>query len=130
MTTTDSRAETDRSVGAVVHHRRWVVVCPLDRLIADRGVAALIDDRAVAVFLLTGGEIVAIDNVDPCSGASVMSRGIVGDADGTPIVASPMYKDRFDLRSGRCLDRSDVTLAVHEAREVAGSIMVRLASRC
>ncbi len=46
----------------------------------------------------------AVDNVDPFSGASVLSRGIVGDAGGVPTVASPVYKQRFDLRTGRCLD--------------------------
>ena len=50
------------------------------------------------------GELHAIDNVDPCSGASVLSRGLVGDVDGVATVASPMYKQRFDLRTGRCLD--------------------------
>ena len=61
---------------------RLVAVCPVERLIADRGVAALVDGVAVAVFLLADGELHTIDNVDPFSGASVLSRGIVGDADG------------------------------------------------
>lgn len=113
---------------AGVREGSWVFVCAADRLTSNRGVAALVADRAVAVFALSDGEVVAIDNIDPCSGASVMSRGIVGDAGGVPTVASPMYKDRFDLRSGRCLDRPDVVVAVHEARVVAGSVLVRLAT--
>lgn len=104
----------------------WVAVCPSGRLLPDRGVAALIGGRAVAVFRLSTGEVHAVDNVDPCSGASVLSRGIVGDADGTPTVASPLYKQRFDLRTGRCLDAEVEPLAVHDVQVVDGVVHVRL----
>ena len=102
----------------------WTPVCDVARLIPDRGVAALVGDRAVAVFLLVTGDIHAIDNVDPCSGASVLSRGIIGDADGAPTVASPMYKQRFDLRTGQCLDDDTARVAVHAVRIVDGVIHV------
>ena len=46
----------------------------------------------------------AVSNFDPYSGAHVMSRGIVGTREGIPTVASPMYKQVFDLRTGICLD--------------------------
>jgi nitrite reductase (NADH) small subunit len=104
----------------------WVEVCPLDRLTPNRGVAALVGGRALALFLLADGSLHAIDNIDPISGASVLSRGIVGDADGSPTVASPMYKQRFDLRSGRCLDRDHTTVATHDVRERDGNVEVRL----
>jgi nitrite reductase (NADH) small subunit len=82
----------------------------------------------VAVFLLAGGELAAIDNLDPISGASVLSRGIVGDVGGAPTVASPLYKQRFDLRTGRCLDHESATVAVHDVRDVDGTVQVRLTS--
>ena len=104
----------------------FLPVCDLAALIADRGVAALVDDRAVAVFLLGNGELVAIDNVDPISGAGVLSRGLIGEADGTPTVASPLYKQRFDLRTGACLDDAEVSVRVHDAREVAGRVEIRI----
>jgi nitrite reductase (NADH) small subunit len=81
------------------------------------------------VFLLAEDEVLAIDNLDPCSGASVLSRGLVGDADGVPTVASPMYKQRFDLRTGQCLDAPGRWVAVHRAMIADGSIHVRLAGR-
>lgn len=103
----------------------WVGVCAIGSLIADRGVAALVDRRPVAVFLLTDGTLHAIDNVDPCSGASVLSRGIVGDVDGEATVASPLHKQRFELATGRCLD-AEAAVTVHAARVVDGVIEVRL----
>jgi NAD(P)H-dependent nitrite reductase small subunit len=184
----------------------YVAVCPLGNLVPDRGVAAWVDDRAVAVFLLSGlgayghtgrhpaaaehgevcepvthdevcaplegaaprrsehvegtgsrrgepdghgtptgpwvghgrrpgapaelpqpaGALFALDNVDPFSGASVLSRGLVGDAEGTATVASPMYKQRFDLRTGRCLDDASVSVATHDVVVASGWVCVRL----
>jgi len=105
----------------------YVPVCIARRLTPDRGVAALVDGTPVAVFRLSGGELHAVDNVDPISGASVLSRGIVGDADGRPTVASPLYKQRFDLGTGECLD-ADASIAVHDVREIDGMVHVRVAT--
>ncbi|MGN6695877.1 MAG: nitrite reductase small subunit NirD [Aquihabitans sp.] len=86
----------------------WTPVCPAAHLIPGRGAAVLVGGDAVAVFLLDDGSLRAIGNVDPCSGASVLSRGIVGQTDvdglGVRYVASPLRKQRFDLDTGRCLD--------------------------
>jgi len=103
----------------------WIPVCELARLSADRGVAALVEGRAVAVFRRGCGELHAIDNLDPVSRASVLSRGIVGEIDGVPTVASPMYKQRFDLRTGQCVDDATVTVAVHDVRAVDGIVEIR-----
>ena len=119
-------SSTERAVPAGA---RWQRVCPVDGLTPDRGVAALVDGRQVALFRLsTTGELAAIDNRDPFSGAHVLARGIVGDVDGVPKVASPVYKQAFDLRTGRCLDDADVAIAVHATRVVDGWIEVEVAS--
>ena len=51
---------------------------------------------------------------------------IVGDAGGVATVASPMYKQRFDLATGCCLDADVDPLAVHEVRAVDGVVHVRV----
>jgi nitrite reductase (NADH) small subunit len=109
-------------------HPELHAVCPVERLTPDRGVAALVDGTAVAVFLLSTGELVAIDNVDPITGASVLSRGLVGEVDGSPTVASPLHKQRYDLRTGDCLDLPGVRVAVHDAAVVDGAVRVSLRS--
>ena len=108
------------------HVAGWAPICAVGRLTPDRGVAALVDGRQVAVFWLSTGTLHAVDNVDPCSGAAVISRGIVGDADGTPTIASPLYKQRFDLRTGRCLDADVAPLGVHDVA-IVHDIRVRAA---
>ncbi len=105
-----------------------VAVCPIDRLTPNRGVAALIAGRAIAIFRLDDDRLFALDNVDPFCGASVMSRGIVGDLDGTCTVASPMYKQRFCLATGRCLDDPSVSIGVHDIGCVDGQVVVRVAA--
>ena len=106
----------------------WVEVCELQRLTSDRGVAALVDHHQVAVFRLSDDTLHAVDNVDPCSGAAVLSRGIVGDAAGAATIASPLYKQRFELATGRCLDAAVPALGVHDIAVIHGVIYVRLRS--
>lgn len=84
---------------------RWTRVCRWDDLTAERGTAALVDGRQIAVFRLLGGDLYAVQHRDPYCGANVIARGIVGTRQGQPTVASPMYKQVFCLRTGICLDR-------------------------
>jgi nitrite reductase (NADH) small subunit len=108
----------------------WSDVCSLDDLTPNRGIAALLGEQQVAVFLIEpGDELLAIDNHDPFSGAAVLSRGLVGSAGDALTVASPVYKQRFDLRSGRCLDDPDVAVTTFAVRVVDGRVQVG-ASRC
>ena len=81
-----------------------VAVAPLSTLPVDRGVAAVVAGEYVAVFRLAGDEVLAIDHVDPCSGVPVLARGLIGSVGDEPYVASPLHKQRFELRTGRCLD--------------------------
>ena len=92
----------------------WTRVCRLDHLTPGRGAVARVRGDQVAVFRVRtaddADEVFALGNLDPFSGAQVLSRGIVGDAGGVPKVASPVYKQGFDLRTGACLDDPAVTV--------------------
>ncbi|MGO2112777.1 MAG: nitrite reductase (NAD(P)H) small subunit, partial [Pseudoclavibacter sp.] len=85
----------------------WSRVCRYDDLDPVWGVAALdASGEQVAIFRLQNGEVYAISNRDPKTGAMVLSRGLVGakrvDGEIVPTIASPLHKDVFDLRTGRC----------------------------
>ncbi|MEY9212069.1 nitrite reductase small subunit NirD [Thermobifida halotolerans] len=109
----------------LTHERSWVGVCPSGSLIPERGVAVLLPDGAqAALFRTFDGCLYAVGNVDPFSGAAVMSRGIVGDRGGEPTVASPMLKQVFSLRSGVCLDVEGVGLPVYAVRERGGRVEI------
>ncbi|WP_442923513.1 nitrite reductase small subunit NirD [Microbacterium sp. KUDC0406] len=79
-------------------------VCAVDDLEVERGRAALLGTAQVALFLLADGSVRAVDNLDPYSGANVISRGIVGSRGTTPTISSPMHKQVFDLGTGECID--------------------------
>lgn len=89
-------------------------VCPLADIVGFTGVCALVGGEQVAVFRV-GDEVLAIANLDPFSGAPVLSRGVVGDREGVLKVSSPLFKQSFDLRTGRCLDETSVAIPVYEA---------------
>ena len=109
----------------LVEQITWTDVCPADSLVPDRGVCALVGGRQVAVFRTSpDGALYALSNYDPFSGANVLSRGIVGSKGDTPKVASPVYKQSFDLRTGRCLDYPAVAVATFLVREFDGRIAV------
>jgi nitrite reductase (NADH) small subunit len=101
-------------------------ICPYDRLPVDRGVAALVDGAQVAVFRTSCGTLHAVSNFDPFSGAMVVARGIVGSRGDRITVASPVYKQSFDLTTGECLDDPAVRLEVHPVRVRDGVVEVEL----
>jgi nitrite reductase (NADH) small subunit len=96
----------------------------VDALPLDRGTAALIDRRQVAIFRLAGGDVFAVGHRDPFSEANVMARGLVGTRGDVPTVASPVYKQVFDLRTGRCLDDESVGLGSWAVGVVDGIVEV------
>ena len=103
----------------------WVDVCPLDDIVPDRGVCALVDGLQVAVFRLsTGDEVLAISNFDPFSKTFVLSRGIVGSRGDRVKVASPIYKQSFDLRTGACIDDDTVSVRTFPVRVLDGMVQV------
>ena len=113
----------------------WVALCALDDLQPERGVAAIVAGRQVAVFRLLDGTVRAVDHLDPFSGAHVIARGIVGtrsvEGRDVPTVASPMYKQVFDLETGRCLSEEAgpaYDLAPWPVRVEAGRVLLRAAA--
>ena len=110
----------------------WVRVCSLTDLEVERGRAALLGSTQLALFLLHSGRVHAVSNLDPYSGANVISRGIVGTRQDAPTVASPMYKQVFDLRTGACLDtqgKDAKSLQVWPVTVSAGDVLVRWEER-
>lgn len=103
-------------------------ICAAEAIDVETGVAALVGGEAVAVFRTYAGEVFALSNYDPFSHASVLSRGIVGTrtVNGEPVdfVASPIYKEAFDLRTGACLDKPEVSIPAYDVELREGVVYV------
>ena len=124
MTITDPR-----STVAPLSQPGWVRVCAVSDLEVERGRAALVDGTQIALFLTHSSRVYAVSNLDPFSGAHVISRGIVGTRQEVPTVASPMYKQVFDLRTGACLDaqgKEPQDLAVWPVATSDGDVLVKI----
>jgi nitrite reductase (NADH) small subunit len=106
----------------------WIAVCSLDDIVPNTGVCALLNDSHVAVFHVDDGgpRVFAIDNYDPNSEASVLSRGLVGNLGERIVVASPIYKQHFDLQTGECLEAPHFSVATYPARIDGGKVWVGL----
>jgi nitrite reductase (NADH) small subunit len=106
----------------------WTPVCSLADLTPGRGVAALVGDEQVALFLLSYAEdgpvLRAVGNIDPFGRAAVMSRGLVGSRGEVPTVASPLLKQVFSLDTGVCLDDATQSLPVYPVRFQDGLIAI------
>jgi NAD(P)H-dependent nitrite reductase small subunit len=104
----------------------WHFVCEFEDVFTDSGVAALIDNRQIAIFRV-GDQVYALDNFDPNSEANVLARGLIGDINGEPVVASPVYKHHFSLITGRCIEDPEQSVLAYPARVSDGRIWVKSA---
>ena len=96
---------------------QYIDICAEHELIDNIGQCALVNGKQVAVFRLSDCErLFAIANYDPFSQANVISRGVVGDLGGQLVVASPVYKQHFDLSNGICLEDTEVVLDTYPVR--------------
>lgn len=101
----------------------WVDVCESQELLPDLGVRALVNGEQVAIYRVKDG-LYAISAIDPFSKAAVLSRGIVGDLKGQLVVASPIYKQHFNLQTGACLEDDSVFVKTYPVREFGGRIQI------
>ncbi|WP_298929586.1 nitrite reductase small subunit NirD [uncultured Ramlibacter sp.] len=104
----------------------WSPVCQLDDILPDSGVCALVKERSVAIFRVEGEApaLYAIDNFDPNAGANVLSRGLVGNLGARTVVASPIFKQHFDLASGECLEAPHNSVTAYPVRLEGSTVQV------
>jgi nitrite reductase (NADH) small subunit len=104
----------------------WQSICALDDIVPETGVAARLGAEQIAIFRLKDDRVFAISNYDPNSDAAVLSRGIVGSLGARVVVASPIYKQHFDLTTGECLEAPEHSIRAYAVRVDAGRVLVGL----
>ena len=106
---------------------KWSSICHIDDIVLNSGRCALFDGEQVAIFrindVVAGEEkLYAVKNYCPFSTANVISKGIIGSVQDKTVVASPLYKQHFDLSNGQCLEDSAVKLKTYNVRLVGETI--------
>jgi nitrite reductase (NADH) small subunit len=105
----------------------WKDVCSADDLQPDSGVCVLVEGQQVAIFFLMREQTVyAIHNYDPIGKANVLSRGMIGDIKGEPVVASPLYKQHFSLKTGICLEDESIVVPTYPVRIQNGRVEIQV----
>ncbi len=102
------------------------MLCNKSDLLPNAGVCALYRGEQIALFYLpdTRPQLFAINNWDPIGFANVLSRGIVGDINGRPVVASPLYKQHFDLATGQCMEDKDIVVRTYPVKLVDDKVVL------
>lgn len=106
----------------IIIEQSWRTICDKTDLVKDSGISALIEsssgeDEQVAIFHIPSSEeeVFAVGNYDPIGKANVLYRGLVGCINDEPVVSSPLYKQHYSLKTGRCL-QEDQSVVVYNIR--------------
>ncbi len=105
---------------------QWVHLGAVRDIPDNVGIAARIGQQQIALFHLPASEqrVYALDNREPGSGANVLSRGLLGDVAGEPVVISPLYKKRFRLCDGISPDDAQLCVRSWPVKIEQGQIWV------
>lgn len=102
------------------NQQQWQNICEIDDILPNMGVCALFQGQQVAIFRVLnpkGSEdLYAINNYCPFSASNTLSRGLVGSLEDRVVVASPLYKQHFDLTTGICIEDSSVNVNIYPVR--------------
>ncbi|TCW48239.1 nitrite reductase (NADH) large subunit [Phytobacter diazotrophicus] len=103
--------------------RPWQVICDIAAIPEQAGIGARLGERQIALFRF-GETIYALDNHEPGSHAQVLSRGILGDTNGEPLVISPLYKQRIRLRDGCYAESGEPAVRAWPVKIEGGKVWV------
>ena len=103
-----------------------VILCQQADLIPNSGICVQVQGEQIALFYLPqeNPQVYAIGNWDPIGKANVLSRGMIGDLNTRLVVASPLYKQHFDLVSGECLEDTNFCVPIYAVAIVADQVLL------
>ncbi|WP_373652292.1 nitrite reductase large subunit NirB [Schlesneria sp. DSM 10557] len=122
------QSDVDRQFGRVTDaETRWVKVGAVDDFPMDGGATVKYGKTQIAVFNYSSrGEWYATQNMCPHKKAFVLSRGLIGDANGTPKVACPLHKKTFSLKTGESLSDAEYKIKTFPIKVEGGSVYLDL----
>lgn len=107
--------------------KEWIHVCKSADLVPDTGTCALVNNEQIAIFWESqNDQLYAVSNFDPIGLANVMSRGIIGSIEDDLVVASPLYKQHFNLATGECIEDPQHCLKTYPVRRIDDQIQLQV----
>ncbi len=107
----------------------WITVCSDTDLVTNSGVCALLNEQQIALFKIKSAnneQLFAVSNWDPIGKANVLYRGLLGSVQDSKVIISPLYKQRYCLESGQCLDDAAIKLIVYPVRIEQKQVQLQL----
>ena len=107
----------------------WITVCSDTDLVTNSGVCALLNEQQIALFKIKSAnneQLFAVSNWDPIGKANVLYRGLLGSVQDSKVIISPLYKQRYCLESGQCLDDAAIKLIVYPVRIEQNQVQLQL----
>jgi nitrite reductase (NADH) large subunit len=106
---------------------QWVRVGAVSDFPHNGGATVKYGKVQIAVFNFTSkGEWYASQQMCPHKKAFVLSRGIIGDANGTPKIACPLHKKAYSLMSGECISGGDYSIQLFPVNVVGEDVFLSL----
>lgn len=130
----EGKAESvNNSTSKNIADSQWLKACHVDDLVINSGVCVLLNEQAIALYAQTNYvgkdadatlNVFALSNIDPVTQASVLSRGLLGSTGDTLFVASPIYKERYNLETGECIDNDDLSVQSYPTKIVDAFVYI------
>jgi nitrite reductase (NADH) small subunit len=95
----------------------WFKAAPVSAFPKDGGACVKYKDLQIAVFNFERlNSWYACQNLSPEKEEMVLSRGMIGDHNGTPKVACPLHKKTFSLENGENLNGDLAPIAIYPVK--------------
>lgn len=105
----------------------WTPICDVADLRPNVGVAVQLPEGPFALFYMPDQHpnLYAVGHQDPFSKANVLGWGLLSEDDGEWSVASPLYKQRFSLTSGACVEDPTVSVPTLDVKIQGHQVLAR-----
>lgn len=105
----------------------WFKAGAVEDFPIDSGACVKINNRQIAVFhFLRRDKWYATQNLCPHKLEMVLSRGLIGDADGESKLVCPLHKKAFSLETGENLNGDLPKIATYPVKTEGGFVYVGL----
>lgn len=100
--------------------QKWFDICNISDILPNMGRCALFNEEQVAIFRVHDQfgleQLYAVSNYCPFSQSNTISRGLTGNIVDKVVVASPLYKQHFDLSTGNCIEDNSIVIQTYPVR--------------
>lgn len=103
----------------------WFKIAPVSSFSKNGGSCVKYKNKQIAVFNFTRkNKWYACQNACPHKMEMILSRGMIGETDGTPKIACPMHKKTFSLETGENLNGDLDAIATFPIKIENGNVFV------